>query len=119
MDCVYLVHADNGEVKIGLSGTPYARLSKIKREYSQRRGFKNAYLVGFVQLESAYELELFVHHKLKRYACGGEWYNISPLLAFGKLIDFAYMFSPEPYITTVGPSEETRVGKRPITIVKS
>lgn len=119
MDCVYVVHADNGEVKIGFSGTPYARLSKIKREYRQRRGFNNAYLVGFVMLENAFELELFMHRKLERYACGGEWYNISPLLAFGWLIDYAYLFCSEPRVTTVGPNEEKKVDKRPITSVKS
>ena len=119
MDSVYVIHADNGEVKIGFSGTPFARLSKIKREYGQRRKFKNAYLVGFVTLDNAFELELLVHRELERYACGGEWYNISPLLAFGKLIDCAHMFSPDPRVTTVGPSEETKVGTRPIKIVKS
>lgn len=70
-------------------------------------------------LDNAFELELLVHRELERYACGGEWYNISPLLAFGKLIDCAHMFSPDPRVTTVGPSEETKVGTRPIKIVKS
>ena len=31
--CVYVMAADNGEVKVGFSGTPRARLSKVKREY--------------------------------------------------------------------------------------
>jgi len=78
---VYVIEADNGEVKVGLSGTPYARLSKIKREYGPRRGFVDARLVGFVRTRYALVVESLAQHRIEGSATGGEWYRLDPIQA--------------------------------------
>lgn len=94
MTCVFVILADNGEVKIGFSDTPYARLSKIKREFAARNGFKEAKLVGFVETYAAQYVESRIFRSLESYLIeGSNWYQIDPevMLAFileeAKLVD--------------------------------
>ena len=86
MSHVYDILADNGEVKVGVSGTPYARLSKIKREYGPRRGFLDAKLIGFVTTDAYLVVESHVHMALADHAVGGEWYRIDPGIAFRRVV---------------------------------
>lgn len=83
---VYVIEADNGEVKVGASGTPYARLSKIKREYGPRRGFTHARLVGFVPTSCPMAAEALVHRQLESLAVGGEWFNVDPVKALVEVL---------------------------------
>jgi hypothetical protein len=80
-DAVYVIVADNGDVKVGISGTPYARLSKVKRDYGPSRGFQDARLVGFVLTGYAYAIEHFAIRRLLPHATGGEWFRIDPMRA--------------------------------------
>jgi len=102
--CVYIIQADNGEIKVGLSGTPYARLSKVKKEYSKRRGFADAYLVGFITTDYGLEIESFSHKFLEQYAVGGEWYKVNSLFAMRAVLDAASIFENDVIFKTVGPS---------------
>lgn len=100
---VYVILTDSGEIKVGLSGTPYARLSKIKREYGERRGFKDAQLVGFVDTSYALLVESLVHRRIEAHATGGEWFRmdgeeaLSIVLEEARGIDcFARLIRPSP-----------------------
>lgn len=104
--CVYVVQADNGEVKVGLSGTPYARLSKVKKEYSHRRKFKNAYLVGFVPTDYGLYVESIAGRILEEYAVGGEWYEVNSLIALRAVITAASSFENDVVVHTVGPVDD-------------
>lgn len=94
--CVYVVSADNGEVKVGLSGTPYARLSQIKRHYGPRRGFKGAKLVGIIWTQCAAEVESCVIRRLEHLATGGEWFRCDPEHALRVVIDEAESWCQHP-----------------------
>src|SRR5687768_3759859 len=67
---VYVIRTDSGEVKVGFSGTPYARLSSIKREYGARRGFRDAQMVGFVSAPHFLVVESMAIHRLLPHATG-------------------------------------------------
>ena len=75
---VYVMAADNGEVKIGWSSTPYARLSKVKAEYGPRRGFRDVRLVGFVPTPCFMQVESDTLRRLEAWATGGEWFRLDP-----------------------------------------
>ena len=79
--CVYVIATDTGEVKVGWSSTPYARVSKIRREYGPRRGFAEAWLVGFVPTPRFLDVEIAVHRRLEPLATGGEWFRADPMEA--------------------------------------
>lgn len=100
---VYVILVDSGEVKVGLSGTPYARLSKIKREYGPRRNFKDASLVGFVRTAYGQLVESRVQSRLAEHATGGEWYRVDPLIALDAVIDEARALEDDPLV--IRPSE--------------
>jgi hypothetical protein len=108
-DCVYVIQADNGEVKLGLSGTPFARLSKVRKEYGPRRQFGDAYLVGFVTTRFGLFVESSAHSELKRFAVGGEWYRVSSLLALGVVAQIAGLLESNIIVQTFGPAAEAKV----------
>lgn len=83
---IYVIEVDSGEVKVGLSGTPYARMSKIKREYGPSRGFTRARLCAFVGSADAMLIEGLVHRALKDHASGGEWYRLAPGRAIASVV---------------------------------
>lgn len=99
--CVYVIQADNGEVKVGWSGTPYARLSSVKREYSARRGFSRAVLIGFVQTPAFVEVELLAIRSLLGDAVGGEWFRCAPAAAIEAIMSAAREFDPAAEWKTV------------------
>ena len=105
---VYVVHANNGEIKVGLSVTPHERLSKIKKEYSHRRGFSEAYLVGFVSTRYGLSVERLAHGFLGQYAVGGEWYRVHPLIALRVVIKAAYLFQEDVLVYTEGPKVDVK-----------
>lgn len=109
---VYVVEADNGEVKVGLSGTPYARLSNIKREYGPRRGFTHARLVGMVWTDYPVEVERLAIDSLLPLAEGGEWFRVEPMVALVEVVYAATMFDPCAHVQW--PSRPSkRVRRRP------
>lgn len=95
MSFVYVVLADNGDVKVGWSSTPFARLSKIKREYAGRRGFRQAQLVAFIQTERFVEVELVAHEILRPQAMEGEWFRVDPECAFEAVLLAASTIAPD------------------------
>ncbi len=86
---VYVMAADNGEVKVGWSGTPYARLSKVRREYSARRGFRDIGLVGMVRTAAFVETEVMAHGRLEPFAVGGEWFRLDAEAALAIVLECA------------------------------
>lgn len=109
-DFVYVIQADNGEVKVGLSGTPFARLSKIKREYGPRRGFKDAYFkLRHYPTRYGLLIESHAHDALEQFASGGEWYRVNSLFALGVVADVARLFQSNVLIETIGPSRAGRI----------
>ena len=110
-DCVYVVQADNGEVKIGVSGTPFARLSKIKKEYGARRNFRDAYVAAFVTTKFGFLVETAAQRSLERYAVGGEWYRVNLLLALRAICEAAWLVGDNVILQTFGPSKELRVSR--------
>jgi hypothetical protein len=75
---LYVMAADNGEVKVGYSGSPFARLSAVKAAYAERRGFKNLSLFAYVQSAAPILDELLVIRRLLPLATGGEWFRCTP-----------------------------------------
>ena len=98
--CVYVMAADNGEVKVGFSGTPYARLSKVKREYGARRGFTGIRLVGTVWTHAALEVEAEVIRLLVGcgWAVGGEWFRCDPEQTLQAVIREAEAWQAHPSV---------------------
>lgn len=113
--CVYVIQADNEEIKVGLSGTPFARLSKVKAEYGDRRRFTSAYLVGYAVTKFGLAVESHVHRELEQYAVGGEWYRINSLYALGVVTQVARSFDAASVTYAIGPEEH----KVPVRIVRS
>lgn len=107
--CVYVIQANNGEIKVGLSSTPFARLSKIKKEYGARRQFNDAYLVAFVATSYGLLVESGAHNSLRQFAVGGEWYRVSALIALGVVSRIASSLEPNVIVQTFGPSAEAKV----------
>lgn len=89
---VYVISADNGEVKVGSSGAPYARLSQVKREYAARRGFTSARLVGFVRTAWPMAVEAAAQHRLLAHVVGGEWFRVDPEMALQVVLEEAGEF---------------------------
>jgi hypothetical protein len=110
--CVYVIHADNGEVKVGLSGGPYSRLYQVKKDYAHRRGFSDAYLVGFVTTDYGVIVESLAIDSLIENAVGGEWFKIHPLIALNAVIEAASFYDDNLIIQTVGPKDENKVSKK-------
>lgn len=94
MSFVYVVLADNDDVKVGWSSTPYARLSKIKRDYGQRRGFTSARLLAFVETPSFLDTELLAHHALREHWLEGEWFHVPAEAALDAVIEAAWLLEP-------------------------
>ncbi len=113
-NCVYVIQADNGEVKVGLSGTPFARLSKVKKEYGLRRHFSNAYLVGYAVTRYGFAVESYVHRELEQYAVGGEWYRMNSLSALGVVAQVAKIFDERTFVYAIGPEE----GRTPVSVIR-
>jgi len=107
--CVYVIQADNFEIKVGVSDTPYARLSNIKKEYSNRRGFKRAYLVGFISSDFGLSVESLAHRMLNQYAVGGEWYRVHAFIALRAVIEAASLFESNIVVQTVGPETKAKL----------
>lgn len=97
---VYVIEADNGDVKVGLSVSPYARLSQVKRDYRGARGFTDARLVGFVKSDAALEVEAMAHQALQRHVIptAGEWYRVDPLKALIEVLWQAMEFDPGAFV---------------------
>ncbi len=91
--CVYVVEADNGEIKVGVSRTPYERLSKIRRHYASRRGFRTATLYAFVETDVPMAVEWMAHRDLKPYWAGGEWFTRAPEAALRVVLEYAMLAS--------------------------
>lgn len=108
MSCVYVMAADNGEVKVGWSGTPYARLSKVRREYAARHGFERIALVGWVRTTAFLEVELLAIAELKPHASGGEWFRVDPEDALATVVRHAV--SVDPDFTAMRPEPPRRRG---------
>ena len=102
---VYIVQADNGEVKVGITGsTPDARLSKIKRDYAERRRFKDAFVVCWVD---TWNPTWFEQHLIEFHvdnAVGGEWLRCSSLVMLQTFVMLAKLYGVGP-ICMQGPPE--------------
>ena len=98
MSMVYVMQADNGELKIGWSGAPYARLSKVKGEYGPRRGFVDLRLVGMVRTAAFIETEILVHARVAAAATGGEWYRMDAEDALATALDVALQLDSDAAI---------------------
>lgn len=92
MDVVYVMEADNGEVKVGVSGTPYARLSKVKAYYGPRRGFDHVRIVGMVPCPHPLAVEWGAAQELEPHAVGGEWYRLDAMQALVAVLWAALAF---------------------------
>lgn len=108
--CVYVIATETGEVKVGWSSTPYARLSKVKREYAARRGFTQAWLVGFVHTPDFLAVELLAHERLLPYATGGEWFRHDAEAALQVVLDVAR--ERDPAATIQRPAAARRCRSR-------
>ena len=108
MNFVYVIEADNGDVKVGMSGTPYARLSHVKREYGPRRGFKDARLVGFVRSRDALLVESAAHHHLLDFATGGEWFRVEPMKALVTVLLAALILDDGAFVQRPTPRKASR-----------
>ena len=104
MSCVYIIQADNGEVKVGISGSPYARLSQVVRDYSAPRGFSDAYLVAVLPTPAAEMIESIVLDLLRPHATGGEWFRVSALYALRALLCAAEGLADGPVLME-GPAQ--------------
>lgn len=100
---VYAIAADNGEVKVGFSSTPYARISKVKRDYGKRRGFASAWLIGYVETPFFLDVESDAIERLLPYATGGEWFRCDPQQAMQEIISAAEDWSQHPGIAWINP----------------
>ena len=84
---LYVFHEPKaGVCKVGLSGTPYARLSHAKRHYRGWNGLDTSdlRLYGFVhdgwcEVRNA---EILAHAVLERFWWNGEWFRVRPALAY-------------------------------------
>lgn len=110
---VYVIEADNGEVKVGLSGTPVARLSKIKREYGARRGFKEARLVGYVRTPDPLLVEWLAHRTLAEHVTGGEWFRVDPMLAIVTVLQEAMLVADGAFVQS--PTRRAFRAQRPVS----
>lgn len=111
--CVYIVQTNNGEVKIGLSGSPYSRLSQIKKEYGRRRGFTEAYLAAYVVTDYGLLVESLTHRLLDEFAVGGEWYEVSFLIALSAVFEAAQTVGEDIRCYAIGP-EPTHVSVKEV-----
>lgn len=75
---VYVIAADNGEVKIGYAMAPASRFTVIRREYAAKRGFTDARLVGWVECSHADVLEVLAHRHYRSRWISGEWFDLEP-----------------------------------------
>ena len=82
---VYVIAADNGEVKIGYARAPVSRFVTIQREYGPKRGFLTARLVGYVEAVRADALEALAHRQFWGTWVGGEWFQIDPDAALDRI----------------------------------
>lgn len=104
MSYVYIIQADNGEVKIGVSDAPFHRLNQVKREYGPRRGFRDAYLVGCLRTSRPVTVEATVLDLLDPYSVGGEWFRVSSLYALRALLFSAEGFT-DGFVVMEGPTQ--------------
>lgn len=96
---VYVIAADNGEVKIGYAMAPVSRFVTIRREYARKRGFTDARLVGWVEASQADVLEVMAHRHFWPRWISGEWFTLDPeatLTEIGELWDRVAAIYGEP-----------------------
>lgn len=86
---VYVIAADNGEVKVGYSYAPIWRFTTIRREYAKKRGFTNARLVGWIEASHADALEALAHRHFREegHWISGEWFALDPDATLEKLAE--------------------------------
>lgn len=82
---VYVIAADNGEVKIGYAMCPASRFVTVRREYAPKRGFSDARLVGYIEAERADALEVLAHRYFHDQWISGEWFAIDPECALDEI----------------------------------
>lgn len=75
---VYVIAADNREVKIGYAMAPASRFTTIRREYAPKRGFTDARLVGWIECSHADVLEAYAQRHYRRSWISGEWFALDP-----------------------------------------
>lgn len=103
---VYIVQADNGQVKVGITGSGVAaRLSKIKQDYGPRRGFNDAFVVCHTDTWNPdwFETHLIEFHL--EQAVGGEWLDCSSLVLLQTFLMLAKLYGIGPVVME-GPPEE-------------
>lgn len=103
MTVLYVMAANNGEVKVGYSGAPFARLSAVKKAYAGVRGFTALQLFAFVPSADPILDELAAIRALVPLATGGEWFRCSPEHALQAVVDAVW--------TGAGPVEVIRPRK--------
>lgn len=105
---VYVIAADNGEVKIGYAMAPATRFVTVRREYAAKRGFSDARLVGWIEASAADVLEVIAHRHFRPQWVSGEWFNVDPEAALDQIAALwdrvAVQFYGEPPCRLVRPT---------------
>jgi T5orf172 domain len=83
---IYVVQADNGMLKIGVSTNPGARLAQLRASSPFKLSF--AYM-GALRCDG-YAMEAAAHETLSRHRLGGEWFNCPVDMAVAAIGAAAY-----------------------------
>jgi hypothetical protein len=73
---VYVIHAEDGDVKIGVAKNAWNRLKGLQTAHSRKLSI--FYKIGCLSRVEAYAIESRAHKILENRALEGEWFSASP-----------------------------------------
>lgn len=110
MGSVYVIEADNGEVKVGIASAPLSRLTTIVREYGPRRGFRTARVAAYFDCDDPPVIEVWAHRLLRDRWVDGEWFR-APVMESVHAVISAGMFNGES-LSARWPAHEAWLRRR-------